>query len=84
MVSHKQNDGGKCPHKIHNPINEHNGTVSSIIEQFNRKGHIMELIAIKNEFVIYKTETGAIIATPIDQQAKQVLKWNALNIAAND
>lgn len=44
----------------------------------------MELIAIKNEFVIYKTETGAIIATPINKQAKQVLKWNALNIAAND
>jgi len=44
----------------------------------------MELVAITDYFVIYKTKTGAIISTPIEQQAKQVLKWNALNIAAND
>lgn len=84
MVSYKQNDGGQCPHKIHQPINEHNGTVASGFESFNRKGCIMELVAITDYFVIYKTKTGAIISTPIEQQAKQVLKWNALNIAAND
>jgi hypothetical protein len=44
----------------------------------------MELLAIKDYFVIYKTDTGAIVALPMDKQARQVLKWNAGNIPAND
>ena len=44
----------------------------------------MELLAIKNYFVIYKTDTGAIAAIPMDKQARQVLEWNAQNIPAND
>lgn len=44
----------------------------------------MELLAIKNYFVIYKTSTGAIVAIPMDKQARQVLEWNARNIPAND
>lgn len=44
----------------------------------------MELLTIKNYFVIYKTDTGAIVATPMDKQARAVLTWNARNIPAND
>lgn len=44
----------------------------------------MEIIAIKNYFVIYKTNTGAIVALPMDKQARQVLEWNRRNIPAND
>lgn len=44
----------------------------------------MELLAIKDYFVIYKTDTGAIVAIPMDKQARQVLEWNRRNIPAND
>lgn len=44
----------------------------------------MEIIAIKNYFVIYRTSTGAIVAIPMDKQARAVLEWNRRNIPAND
>jgi len=44
----------------------------------------MDIIAIKNYFVIYKTSTGAIVAIPMDKQARQVLEWHSRNIPAND
>ena len=44
----------------------------------------MDLIAIKNHFVIYRTDTGAIVAIPMDKQARTVLEWNRRNIPAND
>lgn len=44
----------------------------------------MEILAIKTYFVIYKTDTGAIVAIPMDKQARTVLEWNARNIPAND
>lgn len=44
----------------------------------------MQLLALKDYFVIYKTDTGAIVSLPMDKQARQVLEWNARNIPAND
>jgi hypothetical protein len=44
----------------------------------------MELLAIKDYFVIYKTDTGAIVAIPMDKQGRTVLEWNRRNIPAND
>ena len=43
----------------------------------------MELHAIINGYAIYKSK-GKIIAEPITQGARDVLEWNARNIAAND
>ena len=44
----------------------------------------MDIVAIKQNFVIYKTDAGALIAQPITQDARAVLTWNARHIPAND
>lgn len=44
----------------------------------------MELIALMNDYAIYKSATGWTIAEPITQGARAVLEWNARNIPAND
>lgn len=43
----------------------------------------MELLLIKNNFVIYKTNEGNICAVQIDQQAKDILDWYVHNVPAN-
>lgn len=44
----------------------------------------MELMALTNKYAVYKSATGLLVAEPIDQQAKDVLQWNARHIPAND
>lgn len=44
----------------------------------------MELIALRDQYVVYKTDSGNIIAEPITQSAQEVLKWYAKNIPANN
>lgn len=44
----------------------------------------MRLHAIKNSYAIYTSASGEIIAEPIEQEARAVLKWHAQNMPAND
>lgn len=44
----------------------------------------MELLALTNGYVVYKSPDGATIAQPIEQEARMVLNWNARNIPVND
>lgn len=44
----------------------------------------MKLVQIKNNVALFRTDTGAIVAVPIDEQARKVLAWHQRNIPAND
>lgn len=44
----------------------------------------MHIKALKDGYVIYTTDSGKIIAQPIDKSARAVLDWYSRNVPVND
>lgn len=44
----------------------------------------MQIHAIRNGYVIYTTNSGKIIAQPMDKSARAVLDWYWRNVPMND